>query len=405
MFRVTGACRAAELKPSRERQVNRLKTTLACAAVLLSASGFQAATAQEIAGAEASPPQKLLKLVDRLTPPAKRAAPKPGALGAYLFVYFKDETHSIYFATSKDGYTFTDVNQGEPIFLGAQLAEQKGVRDPHLFRGPDGAFYMAMTDLHIFAREAGLRATEWERPQADYGWGNNKNLILMKSYDLIHWTHARVPVGEVFHEDLGAVWAPETTFDPVRKKLMVYFTTRVKNADNAMVYAYADEAFTKLETKPKSLFTVPGKSAIDGDITKVGNKYHLIYVLHDKPGYLRQAVSDKINTGYVFDPAKVDPETVGTEAPNVWRRQGTGTYVLMYDVFGAKPKNNMGFSETTDFIHFKNIGRFNAPDSPMKTTNFANPKHGAVIAITPQEAKRLQDYFATSANSQASRPR
>jgi hypothetical protein len=66
----------------------------------------------------------------------------------------------------------------------------------------------------------------------------------------------------------------------------------------------------------------------------------------------------------------------------------------MYDVFGAKPKNNMGFSETTDFVHFKNLGRFNEPGSPMKTTNFTNPKHGAVIAITPGEAKRLADFFA-----------
>ena len=54
----------------------------------------------------------------------------------------------------------------------------------------------------------------------------------------------------------------------------------------------------------------------------------------------------------------------------------------------------MGFSETTDFVHFKNLGRFNEPDSPMKATNFANPKHGAVMAITPAEAKRLKAYFA-----------
>ena len=68
---------------------------------------------------------------------------------AYLFTYFKDETHSIYFATSTDGYTFTDVNGGDPVFLGKDLGEQKGVRDPHLMRGPDNAFYLSMTDLHI----------------------------------------------------------------------------------------------------------------------------------------------------------------------------------------------------------------------------------------------------------------
>ncbi|USQ95071.1 glycoside hydrolase family 43 protein [Caulobacter sp. RL271] len=340
---------------------------------------------------------KTLELVDKL-PGRVAAVPADKAQTAYLFVYFKDETHAVYFATSRDGYTFTDVNGGEPIFTGVQLAQQKGVRDPHIMRGPDGAFYMAMTDLHIFAKEAGLRETQWERPQVPYGWGNNKNLILMRSYDLIHWTHARVPVGQLFDkdEDRSAAWAPETIWDPAARKLMVYFTTRFRDEPASLVYSYADPAFTTLTSAPKALFDYPvaGKAAIDGDITKVGDKYHLFYVAHDKPGYLKQAISDRANVGYVFDPAKVDPETVSTEAPNLWRRHGAGTYVLMYDVFGAKPKNNMGFSETTDFVHFKNLGRFNEPGSPMKATNFANPKHGAVMAITPAEAARLQAYFA-----------
>lgn len=345
----------------------------------------------------ASAGPKTLELVDKL-PGRVASVPAEKTQSAYLFVYFKDETHAVYFATSTDGYTFTDVNGGEPIFTGARLAEQKGVRDPHIMRGPDGAFYMAMTDLHIYAQREGLRDTPWERPQDPYGWGNNRNLILMKSYDLIHWTHARVPVGKLFDKDdnRSAAWAPETIWDPAAKKLMVYFTTRFRDEPASLVYAYADPAFTTLTSAPKSLFAYPvaGKAAIDGDITKVGDKYHLFYVAHDKPGYLKQAISDHANGGYVFDPAKVDPETVSTEAPNLWRRHGSNTYVLMYDVFGAKPKNNMGFSETTDFVHFKNLGRFNEPDSPMKATNFANPKHGAVIAITPAEAERLRAYFA-----------
>jgi hypothetical protein len=39
-------------------------------------------------------------------------------------------------------------------------------------------------------------------------------------------------------------------------------------------------------------------------------------------GGIKQAVSDNINRDYVFDPAKVDPETVRCEAPNVWKRSG-----------------------------------------------------------------------------------
>lgn len=370
--------------------MKRLCQTIAIAVALLNAGGSQAV--------ENLRPQTLLKLVEKIQPRAKHAAPAERELSSYLFVYFKDETHGVYFATSKDGYTFTDVNNGEPILRGEDLAEQKGVRDPHIVRGPDNAFYMAMTDLHVSARQAGLRSTEWERPGEEYGWGNNKNLILMKSYDLIHWTHARVPVDDRFNEvrHLGAVWAPQTIYDPDKNKLMVYYTTRAKNGHNFLVYSYANDAFTDLETAPRVLFNYPiaGRSAIDGDITKVGDKYHLFYVAHDEPGYLKQAISSKINEGYVFDPKKVDPETVANEAPNVWRRHGTNTYVLMYDVFGAKPRNNMGFSETKDFVHFKNLGRLNEPGSPMKATNFANPKHGAVIAITPEEEQRLRDYFS-----------
>lgn len=52
-------------------------------------------------------------------------------------------------ATSHDGYTFTAVNDGQPVIAGDTIAEQRGVRDPHIYRGFDGAFYLCMTDLHI----------------------------------------------------------------------------------------------------------------------------------------------------------------------------------------------------------------------------------------------------------------
>jgi len=45
----------------------------------------------------------------------------------YLLIYFKDQTQSAYLAISRDGYTFTDINEGAPVFDGTLLAEQKGV--------------------------------------------------------------------------------------------------------------------------------------------------------------------------------------------------------------------------------------------------------------------------------------
>ena len=50
-------------------------------------------------------------------------------LAGYLMVYFKDQDQSAYMAISSDGYTFTDINGGNPIFIGSKLAEQKGVRE------------------------------------------------------------------------------------------------------------------------------------------------------------------------------------------------------------------------------------------------------------------------------------
>jgi hypothetical protein len=338
----------------------------------------------------------LARIVKKIAPLAGATSPAEKDMKAYLLTYFKDETHSIHFASSTDGYTFTDINGGAPVLLGKDLAEQKGVRDPHLMRGPDNAFYLAMTDLHIFAQREGLRSTEWERPGEDYGWGNNRSMIFMKSYDLINWTYALVRIPDLFPEfsDIGAAWAPQTIFDSERKKLMIYFTVRHKSGPDYMAYAYADDAFTTLESTPRRLFTYPDKdkSTIDGDITKFGGKYHLYYVAHDKPGGLRHAVSDQINQGYKYDPRKVDPETVACEAPMLWRRIGSDSFILMYDVFGAKP-NNMGFSETTDFVSYKNLGRFNEAGSPMKATNFSGPKHGSVTHITAEELTRLQTHF------------
>ncbi|MEJ8629737.1 hypothetical protein P0F65_07545 [Sphingomonas sp. I4] len=44
--------------------------------------------------------------------------------------FFTDEDHSLHFATSRDGYSFTDVNGGKAVLSGRDIAEQKGIRDP-----------------------------------------------------------------------------------------------------------------------------------------------------------------------------------------------------------------------------------------------------------------------------------
>ena len=318
----------------------------------------------------------------------------------YLLAYFKDDTHSLHFALSSDGYTFSDVNKGKPVVAGDTIASQKGIRDPHITRGADGAFYVVMTDLHIFAKDYGFRNTTWERPEEEYDWGNNRGFVLMKSFDLINWTYSNFLFDEAYEDlkNIGCAWAPQTIYDPEAKKMMVYFTMRIGHGLTKMYYAYADDDFTKLTTAPKLLFDYPKKDiqVLDADISQMSDgRYCMMYVAQERPGGIKMAFSDHINRGYEYVDEWIDKEPGSCEAPNVWKRSGSDKWVLMYDIFSIRP-HNFGFVETSDFVHFENLGHFN--EGVMKTTNFTSPKHGSVITISLKEARVLADNWGMDIN-------
>lgn len=318
-------------------------------------------------------------------------------MGAYLFTFFNDPTHSLFMAVSYDGYTFTAVNDGKPVIAGDSIAEQHGIRDPHIYRAPDGKFYIAMTDLHIYGKEKGYRSTQWERDDK-YGWGNNRGLVLMKSDDLIHWTHTEVRIDKLFLEtfgELGCAWAPETIWDPEAGKLMVYFTIRQSaEARTKLYYSYANKDFTTLETEPRLLFEYPDEKiqVLDADICPMPDgRFFMTYVAQERPGGIKYMISDKINSFNDYHAEQIDTEKGDCEAPNTWKRIGEDKWVVMYDIFSINP-HNFGFVETSDFKTFKPLGRFN--EGVMKATNFVSPKHGSVIHITKKEARRLEKYWS-----------
>ena len=317
-------------------------------------------------------------------------------MGAYLFTYFSDPTHGLFMAISYDGYTFTAINNGEPIISGDSIAEQHGIRDPHIYRAPNGKFYIAMTDLHIFGKQKGIRTTQWERPDA-FGWGNNRGLVLMASDDLINWTHHVARIDKLFPEhfgEIGCAWAPQTIWDPEVGKPMVYFTIRQQAGGRTkLYYSYAEEAFTTLETEPQLLFEYPDTTiqVLDADICPMPDgRYFMTYVSQENPGGIKYMISDRINHFDDYHAEQIDTERTGCEAPNVWKRIGENKWVVMYDIYSIQP-NNFGFVETSDFKTFTPLGRFG--EGKMKMTNFVSPKHGSVIHITKDEAKRLEQYW------------
>lgn len=351
----------------------------------------------------------LLSLLSLVAFPAgaKKKALKESKMGGYLMVYHKDCDHGLHMAVSYDGYEWTSLNDDKPIISGDTIAMQHGIRDPHIFRGPDGSFYLAMTDLHIFSQKkyandprfsklSEYRDGEWDRDGKKYGWGNNKGLVLMKSKDLVNWTRTNLDFSklpaqpEVNWAEVGCVWAPETVYDEERKQLMVHFTMREGVGMNRIFYVYMNDDFTEMVGSPKPLFEAPGRkyNVIDSDIIKVGDTYHFFYVSHEHGARPVHATSKTITGPYVIDTLYNDGEPQGHEAPNCWKRIGQNKYVLMFDNYRRNP-HNFGFVETEDFRTFTPIGYFDAEGSPMKRNNFSEQKHGAVIWLTKAEVDRL----------------
>ena len=73
-----------------------------------------------------------------------------------------------------DGYTYWALNDGKPILDSKVISSTGGVRDPHILRSQDGhTFYMVVTDM-----------------VSDNGWDSNRAMVLLKSNDLVNWTHS-----------------------------------------------------------------------------------------------------------------------------------------------------------------------------------------------------------------------
>jgi len=117
----------------------------------------------------------------------------------YLLAHFTSETtdgEQIYFATSQDGYCWSDLNGAKPV-LRSTLGEQ-GVRDPAIVRSPQGdKFWILATDLRI------ANGKGW---QAAMHKGSTK-LMIWESTNLVDWSTPRLVDVAGAIPDAGNAWA------------------------------------------------------------------------------------------------------------------------------------------------------------------------------------------------------
>ncbi|SDC15615.1 family 43 glycosylhydrolase [Niabella drilacis] len=298
----------------------------------------------------------------------KRSAQRPQAYAGYLFTYFTGNSkaeEAIRFAISTDGYHFKALNGDQPVIASDKISTTGGVRDPHILRGADQrSFYMVATDM-VSAN----------------GWNSNRAMVLLRSNDLLNWTSSVVNIPQAFKkfEQVNRVWAPQTIYDPQRKKYMVYWSMRAGDEPDVIYYAYANNDFTALETEPRQLFYNPhGTACIDGDIVWKDGKYYLFFKTEGSGNGIKIAVSDKLTEGYVLRDTYVQQTKDPVEGAGVFKLNDGSGYILMYDVY---TRGRYQFTKTTDFEHF------NVVDEAI-SMNF-HPRHGTVLPITKEEMARL----------------
>lgn len=173
----------------------------------------------------------------------------------YLFGHFIGEGSSqeeqIYFAVSEDGLHFTDMNGGVPVLV-SDVGE-KGVRDPYLYRSPEGdRFFLIATDLSIFHRGGWFQN---EQGYYDASTTGSHNLVLWESTDLVHWGEPKLlPVAP---EHAGMAWAPEMIYCEETGEYIIFFSSSIMNPE------------TKYKAKPNAIYYVATRDFVHFSETKL----------------------------------------------------------------------------------------------------------------------------------------
>ena len=308
----------------------------------------------------------------------------------YFFTYFAGEGYSdgeqIYFAASKDGDKWYDLNDNKPV-LTSTMGE-KGVRDPFIIRSPEGdKFYMIATDLKI---------------NGGNGWGaaqtaGSQSLMVWESTDLVNWSDQRM-VEVSASIDAGCTWAPEATYDPITGEYVVYWASKTAS-DN-----YGKQRLYYAKTRDFYSFTEP-ELYIEKDESSIDTT--IIYNEEDKM-YYRYTKNEGGNTNELGAKTKtifaeksstllgnwtpIPSESLNAnqwvEGPTIFKynKQDApeGKWCLLVDDFGGRGYYPL---VSTDL----STGEF---ESLTAARMPSRARHGTPIPITEKEYKAVMDKWS-----------
>ena len=309
----------------------------------------------------------------------------------YLFIYFPaNNNENIYYAISNDGYNFTAMNGGNRVVAADSVSLKKGLRDPHILRAPDGYFYMVNTDM-----------------KSAEGWASNRGMVLMRSKDLVNWTHSTVHFPDKYKgtnfANVTRVWAPETIWDKdyenadgSKGRLMIYFSLLTNDGTipyDKVYYLYANDDFTDVIGKPTYFFD-RGSATIDMDIVYNENDslYHGFFKNEGDGGICKTtaktltAPAGKEGSQWSKPSGTLQQTKEAVEGAGVFKLINQDSWILMYDCY---MNGHYQFTSSPDLTHFTFV-------QDTKMAGAFTPRHGTVLPITAEETARLMKAFPTA---------
>ncbi len=304
---------------------------------------------------------------------------------AYLFVHFKEKEtpdgEQVYFALSKDGFSWEEVNHGEPVLW--SLNGEKGVRDHTIIRTKEGRFYILSTDLSL----ANCFKTKYKGDWANIAKDGSKCLSLWESEDLVHWSEQRmVKLGD---ENFGCLWAPDIIYDSKHEDYVIHWSSAhaSNNYKDKAIYYVRTKDFVHFST-PKLMCKKEDSGIIDSAIYEENGNFYRFLKSEKNPVGLILEKGNEIIGDYTrvkaFDEEMQKLESTAYEAPTAYKL-ADGRWCLMIDFFGVRGEGQ-GYipfvSETMD------TGAFVPSEE-----SFHFPygfKHGTVLEITLEEYRRVK---------------
>ncbi len=296
---------------------------------------------------------------------------------SYLFVHFTGESpvgEQVYFAISRDGAHFRDLNGGNPV-LRSEIGE-RGVRDPFILRSRiDGKFYIIATDLRIANGK---------------GWGvaqneGSRNIVIWRSDDLIAWSEPWM--FDTALEGAGCVWAPEAAYDESRDAYLVFWASKM-----LMENGHRKQKIYRAYTRDFVSFTEPvlyiekGDDVIDTTIVHENG----VFYRFSKDETTKRIIMD-CGRDLIGEFTEIHSDALaslpGVEGPIAFLRHD-GKWCLMVDQF-AKGKGYLPL--LTDDI---SSGRFTVMDGGDYDLGRSIKRHGSILPITAEEYDRLDRALA-----------